>query len=71
MELKDCPFCGSLELNYYTGWAKDQDRTKGGREPSLCCLNCDISFGIGYFGHGVSDEDVQNQMIKHWNKRIG
>jgi Lar family restriction alleviation protein len=70
MKLKPCPFCGSEHLEYFSGWAKNQLKITGGRQPSICCLSCDISIQTGYYGFGISDSSVENEIIEKWNSRV-
>ncbi len=67
-KLKSCPFCGSpntLEVRVYqcdrVGWGE-------GWEPSITCL-CGINFGIGFYGSGCDPDEIEEDIIKIWNKR--
>ena len=67
---ENCPFCGASNFKYYSGWAfGDRDKDSAiGRSPSITC-ECGIGFHLGYYGRGISDEDVKKEVFEAWNNR--
>ena len=67
--VKPCPFCGSTDITYFNGWrGGSSDRTNDiGRSPSIGCP--DHYLRIGWYGFGISDDEVREEVITEWNKR--
>ena len=78
MKLKSCPFCGSEDVYYFSGWkggtrAKHKKYELGkepeGRSPSISCEECGIGLTAGWFGYGISDANAKKYTCNAWNKR--
>lgn len=84
--IKPCPFCGHSEVLYFNGWfggseeKQVEHKKKGkaidgdGREPTIVCDNdtggCGMGASYGWYGQGISDEEVRKQNIEAWNRRV-
>jgi hypothetical protein len=67
--MRPCPFCGSTEITYFSGWRKGARKydDKDFREPTISC-QCG-GFSVGMFFWGVSDEEAERVTKKAWNRR--
>ena len=66
MELKECPFCGSCDPEYYSGYMTD-----GRMKPHIYCESCGITVSAagGIYDKDTEVNEIQIWTIEMWNDR--